>query len=346
MQPTVVVVILNWNGRDDTLACLASATAIIYPNFRVIVVDNGSADDSVAAIRAAFPEIEVIATGRNLGFAGGNNVGIKRSLEIGSDYVLLLNNDAEVDPGILDAFVAAARQFPDAGVFSGKIYFHAEPSRIWYAGAQWNSGASRFDQIGEGMVDDGVSYSNPRETDYACGCAFFVPAGRLREVGLLDEDYFLYFEETDWCYRARKAGHPSVFVPDARVWHKVSVSFGGEGSPLALYFITRNRLLWARRHVSLSRRLRVHAEIIRSLIQRFLAPSSGTQVGGPFILKAWWWSVRDALRDPRNIAVFLGVRDFWLGRFGNCPDEVRALTKEWVAGRPTPVESVSAPHRA
>ena len=262
--PTVFVVVLNWNGRDDTLACLESVDKITHPDFRVIVVDNGSADDSVDAIRATFPEVELIETGANLGFSGGNNVGIKRAPQLGADYVLLLNNDTVVDPGLLDAFVAAARCFPDAGVFSAKIYFHAEPNRIWYAGARWSARATRFEQVGEGVLDDGISFSTICETDYACGCAFFVPAARLREIGLLDDNFFLYFEETDWCYRAREAGYPSIFVPEAKLWHKVSVSFGGEGSPLALYFQTRNRLLWAKRHAALPRRFGVYVGAARA----------------------------------------------------------------------------------
>ena len=113
--PSISIVVLNWNGRDDTLACLESVERISYPNFRVIVVDNGSADNSVAAIRAAFPKVELIETHANLGFSGGNNVGIKRALEHGADYVLLLNNDTVVDPGLLDAFAATAKRLPDAG---------------------------------------------------------------------------------------------------------------------------------------------------------------------------------------------------------------------------------------
>ena len=326
--PHVAIVILNWNGRDDTLACLASVAGMTYPNFRVIVVDNGSADDSVAAIRSAFPDVEIIETGRNLGFAGGNNVGIRHALERGADYILLLNNDTEVDSGMLDAFVAAAGHFPDAGVFSGKIYFHAEPNRIWYAGAQWNPKNARFDLLGEGLLDDGTNFSNTCETGYACGCAFFLPAGRLREIGLLDEDFFLYFEETDWCYRAKAAGHPSIFVPDAKLWHKVSVSFGGEGSPLALYFITRNRLLWARRHASMTTRLRVYGTAAWSLVARFGAALVGRRMGGAFTLRRWWWSVREAIDDPRNRAYYMGFRDFWLGRFGDCPPVVRELAQQ------------------
>jgi len=329
MMPAINIVILNWNGRDDTLACLESVEQIAYPNFRVIVVDNGSTDNSVDAIRAAFPKVELIETGANLGFSGGNNVGIKQALELGADHVLLLNNDTVVDPGLLDAFVAAARRYPDAGVFSAKIYFHGEPNCIWYAGVEWNTKTARFEQVGEGMLDDGVRFSKSCETDYACGCAFFVPAARLREIGLLDDNFFLYFEETDWCYRARKAGYPSIFVPEAKLWHKVSVSFGGEGSPLALYFQTRNRLLWARRHTALPRRLGVYAESVRALFRRFVFPLVRVRAGQPFSLKGWWWSVRAVFHDPINLAYFMGFRDFWLRRFGNCPDVVRELGQEW-----------------
>lgn len=343
-RPRVFIIVLNWNGADDTLACLDSLAALTYPNFNVIVVDNGSADDSLGKLRAysAPYSLVLLETGANLGFSGGNNVGIKRALEHGADYVLLLNNDTVVDPGLLDAFVAAAKRFPDAGVFSAKIYFHAEPNRIWYAGARWNTKAARFEQVGEGVLDDGLSFSNICETDYACGCAFFVPSERLREIGLLDDNFFLYFEETDWCYRAKEAGYPSIFVPDAKLWHKVSVSFGGEGSPLALYFITRNRLLWARRHANLSRRLRVHAEALRSLLRRFVFPLAGTQLRGPFTLKAWWWSVRGVFQDSRNVAYFLGVRDFWLRRFGDCPSIVRDLAKQMPARASKATDRVSA----
>lgn len=327
-KPNVTVVILNWNGRDDTLACLASVEKITYPNFRVIVVDNGSADNSVAAIRTAFQKVELIETGANLGFSGGNNVGIKRALTLGANYVLLLNNDTEVDPGLLDAFVSAAERFSDAGAFSAKIYFHAEPDRIWYAGARWNANTSRFEQIGEGMLDDALNFSTACETDYACGCAFFVSANRLHEIGLLDDNFFLYFEETDWCFRARAAGHPSIFVPEAKLWHKVSVSFGGEGSPLALYFVTRNRLLWAKRHAAFSRRFSIYAETIRLLFRRFVFPLARIRIRQPFSLKGWWWSVREVFRDPSNLAYFMGARDFCLRRFGDCPPIVRNLAKQ------------------
>jgi GT2 family glycosyltransferase len=320
-EPRVAIVVLNWNGRDDTLACLASVSRIVHQNLGVIVVDNGSSDGSVAAIRDRHPRVEVIETGRNLGFAGGNNAGIRRALELGADFVLLLNNDTEVDAGLVDAFVAAAHRHPEAGAFGARIYFHADPRRIWHAGTRWNNGTAGFEQIGEGELDDGQRFAREGETAYACGCAMFIPTPRLRQIGLLDERYFLYFEETDWCYRARAAGHPSIYVPDARLWHKVSVSVGGEGSPLMLYFVARNRLLWASRHGTAAQRRAVRRSTWNGLWNRFAA-SARPGSGG---LRAWWWAARAAWREPRNRAVWLGVRDHLLGRYGDCPSEVRAL---------------------
>lgn len=327
MKVAVAVVVLNWNGCDDTLACLDSLAMVSYANLSVIVVDNGSSDGSVGAIRARHPAVQVIETGRNLGFAGGNNVGIRHALEHGADYVLLLNNDTEVDPGLVDAFVAAARRHPQAAAFGARIYFHAEPRRIWYAGAVWNADTARFEQVGEGLIDDGAAFETEGETAYACGCAMFVPAQRLCDLGLLDERYFLYFEETDWCFRARAAGYPSIFVPSARLWHKVSAAVGGEGSPLMLYFVTRNRLLWARRHGSAAQRKAVRQAALRALWYRFVVPLTRPDAALGRGLRLRWWALRAAWRDPYNRAMWLGLRDYALRRFGDCPDEIRELAR-------------------
>lgn len=324
----VYVVVLNWNGRSDTLACLESLERLDHPNRRVIVVDNGSSDDSVAAIRTAFPGVEVIETGANLGFSGGNNIGIRLALERGADYVLLLNNDTVVDPGLVTAFLAASERRPDAGAFGAKIFFYDDPRRVWFAGARWEPTRAHFIQIGEGVLDGEQSFSTSGETAYACGCAFFVSAQRLRDVGLLDEDFFLYFEETDWCYRARRLGYPSIFVPEARLWHKVSVSFGGERSPLALYFLTRNRLLWAQRHGKLTLRMKLYGMTACALASRFIGPFVRSRDAS---MRQRWWSLRTAFRDPRNRAYYLGVRDFFLRRLGDCPTAVRQLSTSWSA---------------
>src|SRR5436190_7401977 len=136
--PSVAVIVLNWNGRDDTLACLESLAGLNYDNFQVMVVDNGSTDGSVGAIRPRFPGVEIIETGRNLGFAEGNNVGIRLALDRGMDYVFLLNNDTVVDPSLLSELVAAAERCPEGGIFGAQILYHSDPLKIWFAGARWD----------------------------------------------------------------------------------------------------------------------------------------------------------------------------------------------------------------
>jgi GT2 family glycosyltransferase len=332
-DPRVAVVVLNWNGRADTLDCLASLRSIDYRNFGVIVVDNGSSDGSVGAIRASHPWAEVIETGANLGFAGGNNVGIERALEQGADYLLLLNNDTIVDSGVLRALLGAAALHPAAGAFSPKIYFHADPGRIWYAGTRWDPGTARFVHVGWGRLDEGDEFRQMGETAYASGCALFAPASAFRQIGLLDEQFFLMFEETDWCFRARKAGRPSIFVPAARVWHKVSASIGGYDSPLARYFLSRNGLLWAMRHLTPSEYRRFRATRFQELGRRLSPAISGAHApnargNGPLraagrLARA----VTDGATDPVRWAQLIGICDHLLGRYGNCPAIVRRLGK-------------------
>jgi GT2 family glycosyltransferase len=325
----VTIVVLNWNGRDDTLDCLDSLQSLDYPNYSVIVVDNGSSDDSVAAIRKQYPGYELIETGKNLGYAGGNNVGIRRALELDADYILLLNNDTLVDTGMLREFVSAAAMHPEAGVFAGKIFQLEPPDVLWYAGARWLPDKGGFQHVGAGQRDVEAHCDEVVETDYASGCAFFAPAASFRKVGLLDEDMFLMFEESDWCYRAKEMGLPSLFIPSAKLWHRVSASFGGKTSPLATYFLTRNRLLWASRHLSLPGRLSVWRATLREYLQDGLPPfqSSGR---GP---RALYWATCSYFRElarrhelPLSRARREAVRDYIRGRFGDCPADIRQLS--------------------
>lgn len=327
LPPNVAIVVLNWNGADDTLACLDSLAALTYPNFEVVVMDNGSTDDSASLIRMSFPKIRLIETGANLGFAEGNNVGIRAALEAGADYVLLLNNDTIVAPDLLEAFAEAAAHNPDGGMFSAKIYYHAEPTKLWYAGAKWLSSKQCFEHVGIGEIDYGKRYEAIAETDYASGCALFVSAVVIGKLGLMDPKFFLTYEETDWCYRARAAGYRVLFVPSAKVWHKVSASFGGVESPLQLYFYSRNILLWAERHIPRA----AYWALFRKTFRDALRFSTGTGQDGA-MFKRWIWAftslwqrLRRGGRDAAGRARYLGFRDYLLRRFGDCPDEVRHL---------------------
>ncbi|MBS3974021.1 MAG: glycosyltransferase family 2 protein [Actinobacteria bacterium] len=326
----VALIVLNWNGRADTLACLESVSRIPGGAHRVIVADNGSSDGSVAAIRQAFPLVELIENAANLGYAGGNNTAIRHALDAGAEFVLLLNNDTIVDPGIVEAFVDAARRMPQAGVFGAKIYFHADPQRLWYAGGYWDAKTLSFNEHGAGQLDRG-QYDQLTETEWVIGCAMFVRAEVFREVGLLEPSFFLNNEEVDFCSRVRRAGYTCAYVPQARLWHKVSVSFGGEDSPLKEYFSARNRLLWAQRNAPAGVRWRIYVRSASGLMRRYGRALLGCTVTGALTPKSWWWAVRAAFADPRNRAAAMGLRDFWLRRFGDCPAEVRALARQWAA---------------
>jgi hypothetical protein len=236
--PVLYVVVLNWNNPADTLLCLRHLVQSRYPHMRPVVVDNGSTDDSVAQIRAAFPQIPLLQTGANLGYAGGNNQGIRYSLEQGAAYVVLLNNDAFVAPDALGHLVAAAERDPTIAAAGCKVPLYAEPRRLWAAGEVFPFGCS--------PLDDGA-FDTPCDIEYAAGCCILLRRAALARVGLFDPDFFCYFEEYDWCLRATDAGYRIVYVPEAVVYHRVAAS-AGAASPLYYYFYVRNYLAMSARH--------------------------------------------------------------------------------------------------
>jgi GT2 family glycosyltransferase len=277
----VVAVVLSWNGREDTLACLRSLEG---EQVDVIVVDNASQDGTAEAVTGA----EVIRNERNLGYAGGMNVGIRRALERGADAVLLLNNDVEVEPGAIAALAAA---LDGAGAVCPLIVFADDPARVWYSGARFDprrgyNGRHRTDRL-----------ESAAETERICGAAVLIPRGVLDRVGVFDEELFAYVEDADWSLRARGLGLPLLVDPGGRVRHKVSASTGGEGSPGALYYSARNLPAVCERHAPLgpAGTWRRRLVTIGALLAQALA-------GG---------RRREGVR-----AVLEGWRDFRRGRFG------------------------------
>ncbi len=329
--PSVYLIVLNWNGIKDTLDCLNSLAAVTYDNFTVVVVDNGSTDTSLVQlqnIEPSFPFI-LIPTGINLGFAAGNNVGIRYGLANDAEYILLLNNDTTVDPSFLAELVAAAENNPEAGILSSKIFYHRDPSKLWYAGGQWNAKGQCFQHIGIDELDDCGLYDSVSDTDYASGCVLFIRRSVVCRVGLMDPKFFLTYEETDWCYRARAAGYRILFVPTAKVWHKVSVSFGGVDSPLQTYFYARNLLLWAERQLPRAD----YWALVRREIRALLKFDTSKKSVGPFYKRLIWALFRVYQRlhhgggDVISRAKYLGLRDYIIRSFGDCPNEVRTLKR-------------------
>lgn len=294
----VFVVILNWNGKKDTVECLNSIDELRIKDceLSIVVVDNASSDGSVEFLKKRFRKITVLGNKENLGFAEGNNVGIRYALENGAGFVLILNNDTMVDKDLLGRLLDATEKHKDAGIFSPKIYFakgfefhkerYSEKEKgrvIWFAGGliDWdNVLASNY-----GVDDTDIGqYETERSIDFATGACMFVRRKVFEKIGLFDKKYFLYLEDVDFSQRAKRAGWKILFVPDALVWHKVSQS-SSIGGNLNDYFITRNRLLFGTRYAS----LRTIAALIKQSIQLFF---SGRE-----------WQKK-------------GIKDFYLRRFG------------------------------
>jgi len=248
------IVVLNWNGRDDTAACLESLRAARVPDGvtrTLLVVDNGSTDGSLETLPGRFPEATFLATGENLRWAGGNNKGLERARAAGADGVLLLNNDTTVEPGFLDPLVAAVRAHPEGGLF-GPTILSFDGAHVWSAGGDWSPWLGWGWHRGLGAPWRGVATApGARGRDAVpctslTGAALYVTRGCLERTGLLDEGYYLYAEDADWCVRARRAGFACLWVPASIVRHRVSGS-SGAASPFKAYHRTRGGMRLAAR---------------------------------------------------------------------------------------------------
>jgi GT2 family glycosyltransferase len=343
-HPSIQIVVLNWNGLADTMACLDSLRRMRYEAYRIVVVDNGSSDGSMDALSRDAPlrELELIAAGRNRGYAGGNNLGIRRALDSDAEFILVLNNDTTVDSSLLDELVAAANRHPEAGCFGPWILYMSDPNRVWFARSEWSTEAAAFTAPDKGRLAGELSQECV-DTQYVCGAALFFRAEVARRIGLFDERFFLVYEDADWCFRARRAGFGCVMVPSARVWHKIGTSFGSEASPLRTYFSIRNKLLWAEKNLPRDEWRRILATALR----RLLPSAQLDRHAAGALNRALRWAAHDYLRDgsrklsdPQEAAHRRGVLDYLARRFGDCPQRIRDLTRGW-AGQ----EATAAPGR-
>ena len=250
-QPLVVTIVLNWNGKEVIADCLGSLLASDYPNLRVIVVDNGSVDGSVEYLKAEFPTVGLICSPVNLGYTGGNNLGIRRALEEGTAYVLLLNNDTVVDRECVSHLVRVAESNPRYGALNPKMYYFDPPNRLWYAGGAFSLWRGVSEIWGRKAVDEG-QYDTLREVTFANGCALLIRTPVLQEVGLLDEALFSVAEDADLSIRIRRAGYQLAYVPQAQLWHREGFSslstLKGQGQAYRYYLYIRNSLWVLAKH--------------------------------------------------------------------------------------------------
>lgn len=244
--PRVSIITVNYNQAPLTCALLESLRKVSYRDVEIIVIDNGSKEDPAKLIIGNYPEVKYIRSENNLGFAGGNNLGI--SVATGK-YLLFLNNDTEVDAGCLEPLAHLFETRPLAGAASPKILYHNSQGVIQYAGSTCvNLYTGRNKRVGF-MEKDHGQYDRLKKTDLAHGAAMMVPRAVIEKVGMMPEFFFLYYEEIDWCERIKKAGYHIYFVPASKVYHKESMSVG-KNSTLKTYYMTRNRLLFMRRNTA------------------------------------------------------------------------------------------------
>lgn len=299
-QSKIGIVIVNYNGGDDTLECLRSLENIDWGNYEIIAVDNASDDASFVLnkIHSDFPRVKILALPRNRGFAGGNNVGINCALENGAEYVILLNNDTVVAPDFATRLVEAAETDEKIGIVGAKIYYFSDKNRIWYNGGEfsWIDGGRH---IQDGVIDDQPNDVKIKDTEYATGCILLIKKQAIEKIGLLSENFFMYYEDIDWSLRARKAGYRTVVAPATHIWHKVSRSAFKLGEPAIHYYNIRNALLLTKKHATVPIKVLVYAwsvwHYLKQLLKLMFRSSTSKQI---------------------SRAIMLGISDFYRRRYG------------------------------
>jgi GT2 family glycosyltransferase len=294
-----IALILNTNRKDDTLECLESLRNAGCRGLKPVVLDNASTDGSVEAIRAACPETEIVNLTRNLGYAGNNNVGLKLAVERRADWIIVLNEDTVLSPDCVRLMLEAGSRDPRIGVVGPMVYHHNEPDIIQSAGGALTRDWDSF-HLGENEQDRG-QYSGPRDVDWISGCCIMLRREVIEQVGPIDERFFYYWEETELCIRAARAGWRIVHIPEAKLWHK-GVQRNYQPKPSVTYYKTRNRLLTLSKHrAPVPVRLRAWGEVARTLASWSMKPQ--------------WRHMR-----PHRDAMLKGIRDLCLRRWGKLGD--------------------------
>ncbi|OGE32054.1 hypothetical protein A2631_02965 [Candidatus Daviesbacteria bacterium RIFCSPHIGHO2_01_FULL_44_29] len=265
----VAVVILNYKVKDRLLSCLHSVQDSNYKDLEIFVVDNNSGDELEQEIKES-SVLHFYQSGANLGYTGGNNIGIKAALAAGAAYILVLNPDTLINPDTITLLLSGLKE-NQAGIVGPKIYF-ANSQKIWFAGGMMDEANVLGSHRGVNEQDRG-QYDTPQEIDYATGAALFVKREVFTEIGLFDERFFLYYEDSDFCKRARMKGFKIFYIPTASLYH-ANASSTGLGSTLQDYYITRNRLLYAAKFLSIRTQFALFREALRNL-------------GSPIRRRAW-----------------------------------------------------------
>lgn len=297
MLPKVTIIVLNWNGCQDTIECVVSLKDIEYDNYEILVVDNGSTNDSVDILQERFPEITLIKNKENLGFCEGNNVGIRYALKNNSDYLFILNNDTVVDKYILKCFVKVAENNDEMCIYAPKICFYDRPTVINSCGTTLNWLKLR-PRVGECGQDDNGKFTEVVEKDIFPGAALFMKKDVIEKIGMFETGFFLIHEDADLCLRSKKSGCKNLLVPQAIVYHKTQMSMGKHPF-LTNYYSTRNFLYVARKHAG--------------LLNKFLVQLGTCIFGVKYFMK---YILGNSEEKKIARGYFEGIRDFYSGKMG------------------------------
>ncbi len=294
-QPLIYVLVLDNNRRDDTLACLASLVRNSYKNLKIIVLDNSTTDGTREAICSTFTDVQMISLTKNLGYAGNNNIGVEIAMKQGADWIFILNDDTILDPDCLAKLVFVGESDPSIGIVGPMVYHHDEPDIIQSAGGMlgkyWQS-----QHLGQNELDKG-QFQSPHPVEWISGCSILVRKTVIEQVGKLDDSFFMYSEEKEWCVRASRAGWKIFHVPQAKIWHK-GVQRDYQPKPSFTYYETRNHFLILAKHKApLNVWILSCLQIVRTLASWSIKPK---------------WKYKREHRD----AMWRGVVDFLQHRWG------------------------------
>ena len=311
LKAKVAVLLINWNGWRFSIEAYRSLLKSDFRQWALIIVDNASSDDSLIHLRGLGPEVHIIESRSNVGFSGGCNLALETAEKLGVEFVFFLNNDCTVTPSTLGALVSASDSLRNNAILGAVVRYSDDGALQFFRAVPSTSGVPEFEQPKEESLS---AQKDLIESDFIFGAALFAPMSIVRSVGRFDERFFLNFEETDWCYRAKKKGFSCFVVKNAETFHKGSASLGAVGGPMQTYFIQRNQLLFCEKHATSLQLIRTYFKTLRvaqGLLRRALGFSRRSPPGF----------------SPRTKALFLALRDYILRRFGDCPPIVRELAR-------------------
>jgi len=278
-MPLIYVIVVNYNGKQDTVECVESLLSANYKDIQIVIIDNASVDDSVPYIKEQFDDvsnIEIIVNQNNIGFAAANNIGIHLAIQDKADYVLLLNNDTIVEANFLDKIVVAMDKDKKCGIYSGKIKNYYSPEKIWYAGGKlvwWKGNGEHFGN----EQKDGSKFDCVTKVTFVSGCYMLMKSDVIKIVGDLSEDYFLYFEDTDYCCRFIERGLDLVYFPESVIYHKISATTKRE-TVSTQYYLFRNRFIFIKNNLKNGKKIIAYIYTTTSVLKALIKKEVTAQI--------------------------------------------------------------------